>query len=142
MMTEDKAEPQSSGADRLISEFSSQSLYSSPLAAHDSTAAWITPGRTVTCCINGTVFETSPVDLSMPAISRQLALSTAAADAFDEELLFPVQLVPRILCVGMACMDVTLSVDTYPIENQKMRTTQSILSGGGNAANTGGRLQY
>ena len=140
MMQEDKSEQRSPGADLMISEFSSNSLYNTPGRTAGEKTTWITPEPAETKCINGTVFEVSPIDLSRPSISKRLALSKAAVEAFDDDMLLPVLLVPRILCVGMACVDVALLVDEFPTENQKTRASGSVLGGGGNAANTGGTV--
>ena len=125
----------------LISELTRGSVYNTPVKSPAEKPTWITPEFVdlKKGCINGTVYEMHS-NLSRPEVSRQLALSKAAADAFDEDILCPVQLVPRILCVGMSCVDVLLTVDAYPEEDSKVRSTESVLSGGGNAANTGGDL--
>jgi hypothetical protein len=127
----------------LISEFAGKSVYNTPIKSpgggHHQT--WISPepvlAETKTRVVNGTTFA-SVSDLSRPIVSRGLQLSQTADDSFDEELLCPVQLVPRVLCVGAACIDVCLCVGSFPEENQKIRTEESTLCGGGNAANTSG----
>lgn len=126
------------GDDSLISQFSSGSMYNSPVRSPSGERqSWMTTEVTAeTRLVNG--IHVSPPDFSHPSLRRSLKMLTAADDSIDDELVFPVQLVPRILCVGAACLDVLLSVAHFPEENQKMRAEQTVISGGGNAANTAG----
>lgn len=141
MMEEEKAAVAEDSS--LISELTRGSVYNTPVKSPGEKPTWITPEfvDTKKGCVDGMVYETHS-DLSRPEVIKLLALSTAAADAFEEDILCPVQLVPRILCIGMACVDVVLTVDDYPQEDSKVRSTESIVSGGGNAANTAGEISY
>lgn len=127
----------SSAAEGLISEYAAGSLYNSPHKTAGS-VVWMTPEPIETHCVNGTVFQMSAADLSRPSITKRLVMSMEDMTAIDTDIMLPVQLVPRILCVGAACIDIILMVNEFPAENQKVRTTESQFSGGGNAANTGG----
>jgi hypothetical protein len=126
----------SPAAARKIRELSSSSIYNSQPGECD--VPWVTNVDPLalpeTHDVGETVFKVSTTEHSL--VSKHIAMSTAALDVFDEDIYMPVQLVPRILCVGIACVDVILTVDEFPEENQKVRTSHSMMCGGGNAANT------
>ena len=121
----------------LITEFSANSLYNTPTKSPTGKLSWLTPDPQHTGESNGTTFTLS-AELSRPHVSKELRLSKAAIDSVDDELLCPIELVPRVLCVGATCMDVLIRVEKFPEENQKTRSKDSVLCGGGNASNTAG----
>ena len=41
----------------------------------------------------------------------------------------------KVLCIGQATYDITLPVNEYPIENEKINIPQTIGCGGGSASN-------
>lgn len=134
--------PDFSISETLIPVFAINSSYITPVKVNSNNVSWTEEEYDGSFIASS--FEPSPNPQE-----RQLARTRSTSkhrqkelilkEPFDDSLLFPIELVPKILCVGASCVDIILAMDEYPTEDKKHRCNESVICGGGNASNTAGK---